>query len=205
MKKKRMKKRILFFLIALAIVFIIILCIFLLSSNLKSLNDVSNKKPDHFYLPSYDENIFQNKAYMSFQRDLIFSTGGVDQVFTMDEYETVDAECQFFLKYFETVINGNFEKYPDFFYEGSLKDDPKFTMQMIYDPYAKFHSTSVDMVDGNEVELLNFQVHYKIFKNNGTFRNDIPSNTAIPQIYQLIKVDDGSYKIFKILDIEVVE
>ena len=76
-------------------------------------------------------------------------------------------------------------------------------MRMLYEPYVQFHSVSEDEVDGEKISLLNFQVHYKIFKNNGTFRSGVPSNTAIPQIYQLIKGEDGLYRIFRSLEIEV--
>ena len=74
---------------------------------------------------------------------------------------------------------------------------------MIYDPYVQYHSSSTDEVDGKEITLLNFQVSYRIFKNNKTYRSDVDSNVAVPQIYQLIKGEDGTYRIFRILNIEV--
>jgi len=170
-------------------------------------HNAADKNSDeiHYHLPSYDENIFENKAYMEFQRDLIYGMGGVEQIFSYDEIDEADGPCRFFLSYFQSVIQGEYEKYPDFFIEGALEKEEKFTMQMIYEPYVKFHSESKDEIDGKEVVLQNFIVQYKIFKNNGTFRKGVSSNTAVPQIYQLIKLDDASYKIFRILEIEVEE
>ena len=62
-----------------------------------------------YYPANYEENIFLNQAYMDFQRDMIFSIGGVEQLFSYEkDYATAEPECQFFLKYFDTVINGDF-------------------------------------------------------------------------------------------------
>ena len=72
---------------------------------------------------------------------------------------------------------------------------------MIYEPYVLFHSVDEDEIDGEKTMVYNFEVRYKIFKNNGTFRTGVASNTAIPQIYQVIKKDE-SYRICRILDIE---
>ena len=102
------------------------------------------------------------------------------------------------------LLNENskvYEKIPEFYVDGYFKDPPKFTMQMIYEPYVLFHSASEEEVDGENSMVYNFEVRYKIFKNNGTFRTEVPSNSAIPQIYQLIKVD-GRFKIASILDVE---
>ena len=157
-----------------------------------------------YYPANYEENIFLNQAYMNFQRDLVYSIGGVEQMFSYEkDLETADPECKFFLEYFHTVVNGDYVGYKDFFVDDYFTEDPKFTMQMVYEPYVRYHSSSTDEVDGKEISLLNFHVHYRIFKNNKTFRSDVPSNVSIPQIYQLIKIEDGSYRIFRILEIEV--
>ena len=157
-----------------------------------------------YYPVDYEENIFLNQAYMEFQRDMMYSYGGVSQLFNYEkDFETAEDECRFFLQYFHTVINGQYESYKDFFVENYFEEDPKFTMQMIYDPTVQFHSVSTDKVNDEEVSLYNFQVCYRIFKNNKTFREDVDSNVAVPQIYQLIKSENGEYRIFRILSIEV--
>lgn len=157
-----------------------------------------------YYPIDYEENIFLNQAYMEFQRDMMYSYGGVSQLFNYEkDFETAEDECRFFLQYFHTVINGQYESYKDFFVENYFEEDPKFTMQMIYDPTVQFHSVSTDKVNDEEVSLYNFQVCYRIFKNNKTFREDVDSNEAVPQIYQLIKSENGEYRIFRILSIEV--
>ncbi len=206
MKKDVLKKKI--FIISFACVLILAalaVLVFFIFSDFSGDEPEEKKNEIQYHLPSYDKNIFENKAYLEFQRDLIFGFGGVEQVYSFDELDEVSPECGFFLSYFQTVINGDYEKYPDFFLEGILEEKPKFTMQMIYEPYVKFHSESKDKINGEEVVLQNYLVQYKIFKNNGTFRKGVSSNTAVPQIYQLLRGEDGNYRIYRILEIEVQE
>lgn len=159
-----------------------------------------------YHLPNYDENIFNNTAYMSFQRDLRYSALGVENYYSYEkDYESAPRECRFFLDYFNTVINGKYEDLASFYVEGYFEEEPKFTMQMIYEPYVYYHSVSTDEIDGVETELINFKVEYRIFKNNGTFRKGVSSNVKIPQIYQLIKMSNGSYRIYRILEIQIAE
>ncbi len=160
----------------------------------------------HYHLPDYDENIFDNTAYMSFQRDLRYSVSGVENYYSYEsDYESAPRDCRFFLDYFNTVINGNYEDLSSFYVDGYFKEEPKFTMQMIYDPYVYYHSVTTDVIDGVETELINFRVEYRIFKNNGTFRKNVSSNVKVPQIYQLVEMSDGSYRIYRILEIKIVE
>jgi|GEM_PF-535666 len=173
--------------------------IFLLFAPLKQEKIVSNE----YYPADYNENIFENVAYMSMERDLLYKNGKVSNRYNYElHYDEAKPECQFFLKYFDTVIKGDYKAYKDFFVEGYFEKDPKFTMQMIYEPEVTYHSTSKDTIEGKEVELYNFTVIYSIFKNNKTFRNDVDSHVAVPQIYQLLKKQDGSYLIYKIYNVE---
>lgn len=156
----------------------------------------------YYYPAKYDEDIFQNDAYMAFERALLYSASGVTKKYRLNEdRDLASVECQFFMRYFDTVIHGNFEDYKDFFVDGYFKSDPKFTMQMIYEPYVMLHSVTEEEFNGETETVYNFEVRYRIFKNNGTFRRGVESNQAVPQVYRLIKTDD-SYKIIQILDVE---
>ncbi len=166
----------------------------------------SKEEPDDgiFYYPAnYEEDIFQNAAYMNFRRDLMYSYIGVEQLFVYSEdYSSATVECKFFMDYFQTLMNGDFEKILDFYVEGYFPEKPQFTMQMIYEPYVLYHSKTSEVINGEDTELYNFHVRYAIFKNNGTFRKGVSSGESVPQIYQLIKNDDGSYRIYRILEVE---
>lgn len=200
MKKERKKNK----LLIISAVSLLAVAVFVIGILLLLPKDQASGSNGEYYPANYDENIFLNPAYMGFQRDLLYGIGGVEQLFSYEkDLESADPECKFFLNYFHTVIHGEYENYTSFFVDGYFEEEPKFTMQMIYDPYVRYHSTSTDEIDGKEISLLNFQVGYRIFKNNKTFRSDIDSNVEVPQIYQLIKGEDGSYRIFRILNIEV--
>ncbi len=170
----------------------------------KNPDGADNTKEDIFYYPAdYGEDIFQNKAYMSFQRDLIYGASGVEQLFSYEtDYQDASLECRFFLDYFQCLMEGDSKKLIDFYCVDYFDEEPDFTRQMIYDPYVLFHSVTDEEIDCSMQKLYNFHVRYRIFKNNGTFRRGVASNVAVPQIYQLLKKEDGTYQIFRILEVE---
>lgn len=155
-----------------------------------------------FYYPaSESENIFENDAYLSFDRDLRYAYGGVEQLYNYEaDYESGDAYCKFFLDYFKTLTEGDGKKLAEFYVDNFFETIPDITMQMVYEPYVYFHSEGTAEVDGEEIEVANFEVRYKIFKNNGSFRKGVASNQAVPQVYQLT-VQDGSIKILDVLEV----
>ncbi len=203
MKKdvKRRNKTLLIIGSILALILILSLSLFFFLP--KEDENTSDPEKIHYYLPDYDENIYENKGYMSFERGLLYSAGGVEQLFHYDlNFDEATPECQFFLKYFHSVIGGEYETISQYYVDGFFEEQPKFTMQMIYEPYVMYHSLSTEEIDGESVDLYNFHVRYKIFKNNGTFRQGVGSNVAVPQIYQILKQADGSFKIYRILDVK---
>ncbi len=155
----------------------------------------------YYYPANYEEDIFQNKAYQDFEKGILYCEANVTKLYQVENYESAPLPCQFFLDYFQTVISGKYQEISKFYVDGFFEQEPKFTMQMIYEPYVHLHSVSKETIDDEEVEIYNFTVRYKIFKNNGSFRQNVPSNTAVPQIYQLV-LKDGVYQIFRILEIE---
>ncbi len=158
----------------------------------------------YYYPANYDLNIFEDSVYMGYTRDLFFGDSNVMQLFSYEnDYESASEECQFFLDYFQTVIRGDSEKLPNFHVPDFFEEAPKFTMQMIYDPYVCLNSVKTELVNGEEVSVYNYYVRYMIRRNNGTFRTGVASNTAIPQIYQLIRDSEGHFKILNIFDIQM--
>ncbi len=59
----------------------------------------------------------------------------------------------------------------------------RFAPQMIYDIHIDQLSESTDSAG---VTTWTFEVGYKIYRNDGTFRNDIPSDGSRPLIFTLI-------------------
>jgi len=159
----------------------------------------------HYAPADYDKDILSDQVYLSYNRDLIYGTCDLEQAYSYEEdYEIATPECKFFLDYFKTVISGDYENLPKFHVDGFFKTSPKFTMQMIYEPYVIFRNTSVEGEGESEITLYEFYVEYKIAQNNGTFRTGVRSHAAVPQIYQLIKNQDDAYQIYRILDVQYV-
>lgn len=191
---------------ALSCIFLIIggifLTKFLLKNDPKKQNDVI-----FYYRADYDENIYENAAYIGMDRLLRYSSLGLEQSYSFDEdFDAAPLECRFFLNYFKTVIDGDYEEVTAFYVDDYFKKPPRFTMQMIFDTHILYHSSEdIELENGDDATLLNFVVRYRIFKNNGTFRSGIRSGDAVPQIYQVIKKNDGSMQIYRILDVEFVD
>lgn len=179
---------------------LLLTCYFLIPKSSKSAED-----PYIYYPVNYAEDIFANKAYMEKNRDLFFGDYNEQQLYQYEtDYEKASDECKFFLDYFKCVIYGEYENYPDFFVKGYFddKEQPKFTMQMIYDIDVRLHDTAVLEIDGQSTEVYHYRVDYRIFRNNGTFRYGVSSNVKDTQFYQLIKSEDGPYLIRQILEVE---
>lgn len=197
-KNMHKKKKLLLGLILITILAVISVSVFFIVTR-----DEDDTDDSIFYYPAYEsENIFENDAYMSFERSLRYSYGGVEQLYRYDsDYNSADAYCKFFLDYFKALTEGNGEALFDLHVDGYFDSVPQFTMQMIYEPFVFFHSEGSVEENGEKLNVANFEVRYKIFKNNGSFRQGVHSNQAVPQIYQLI-IQNGEIKIKNILNIE---
>ena len=76
----------------------------------------------YYYPADYSADIFQNVAYTTFTRDLLYGAGGVEQLFNYEmDLESSSAECKFFLRYFHSVIYGEYEKIGESTLTASLK------------------------------------------------------------------------------------
>jgi hypothetical protein len=96
-----------------------------------------------------------------------------------ENYNQQTSVARFFYDYFQTVINGRYHQYKDFFSEEifhrhSIPD--KFTKQKIYD-------IEVSLLDSEAVDNViyeTYKVGYKIYENNGSFRADVRSEDCKP-------------------------
>ena len=143
-----------------------------------------------FYPADYNENIFEDEEYMAKNRYISYTKGSDTFVITNDDYSFYDPTVEFFAGYFNSVINGEYETYNDYFTEAYFieqSNKERFTPQKLYDIEIKYTSSSD--VDG--VTSYIYYVNYKIFENNGTFRNDIESDAARTLVYELHLYPDG--------------
>lgn len=144
-----------------------------------------------FYPADYTEDITKDEEYMQKNRYISYQKGGDTYIITDEDYSGYDSTVEFFARYFDTVINGNYEEYDSYFtdkYFEEQSNKESFTPQKLYDIVVKFKGTAT--VDGAVSYI--YYVDYKIFKNNGTFRNDIESDSSRTLVYELYVYDDGN-------------
>ena len=140
----------------------------------------TERRDDIFYFPvDYNDNAYDDLVYMSKFREVKFDYYGTAIFVNEENYADQSVEAKFFYDYFQTVINGKYDRYKDFFsksFFASHSIPAKFTMQKIYDIEVSTYSS--DIKDGVAYET--YKVSYKIQENNGTFRADVSSNESKP-------------------------
>ncbi len=144
-----------------------------------------------FYPADYNEDIFEDEEYMALNRYISYTKGSDTYTITDDDYSKYDVTVGFFAEYFNSVINGEYENYDEYFtdeYFENCSNKTRFTPQKLYDINIKFKSTKA--VDGATSYI--YYVTYKIFKNNGTFRNDIESDSSRLLAYELYIYEDDT-------------
>ena len=153
-----------------------------------------------FFEADYDKNIYEDEAYIVLNRDIHFDYMGFNRVINednVDDYSDKGVEAgKMFIDYFKCIIDGDYEKYPSFFTEACLNDEnfeipEKFTMQGIYDINISIKHPP-QTVDGNRLEI--YEVSYRIFENNGTFRDDIYPDETRTLVFG-VEISKGEAKI----------
>lgn len=146
----------------------------------------SNKSYSN-YEPDYDLDVTKVEEYMALDRNIYFTKGG--ESYILGEGDDITPDKQFFIDYFDRTINGRYTEYNEMFTDNYYKtNEPyiRFAPQMIYD--IEIEKLSETYSGGQTV--YEYNVSYRIYKNNGTFRNDIGSDGSKTLMFTL--VDDGN-------------
>lgn len=144
-----------------------------------------------FFEPDYGRDILSDEAYLSHNRRVYYDRfGDVITVSSPDPLDSSDSAA-FFYRYFDCLVKGEYRNYSSFFTEECIKNDPelipeRFTMQAVYDINVKLFSSSAKETSYGEVRAEIYEVSYRIFENNGTFRTDIlpdETRTLVFEVY----------------------
>ncbi|MHB1154684.1 MAG: hypothetical protein ACYCWE_21680 [Eubacteriales bacterium] len=162
----------------------------------------------HFAQPDYESNIYENVEYMSKNRYIVYTEDPFTSIITEtnNEYGNIG---KFFLNYFKTLTDGNAELYNNFFTDAYFEDKEnkiydKFTMQKLYD--AEVEKLSETLMESGEYSgsiRYTFKISYKIMANDGTFRSDMPSDIAVPQIAEIL-YNNEAFKINSIIKSKLI-
>lgn len=149
---------------------------------------VSNVSGIYFFPADYEYNIYEDELYMSYDRRIMFTAFGQTCEITSSDAGVFGTAGAFFHDYFGYIINGDCEGYKSCFTESGRSTTvlpEKFTMQMLYDINVILFSRESREVDGRTVTVDVYEVSYRIFENNGTFRGDISSGDTRTLVYEL--------------------
>ena len=195
-KQKKIKKTIIVSAVVIALITVVLIAALMLP-NLFTKGKDSDKGKDKevsyiFYPQNYDEDIYENEEYMKMNRYVMFKnleTGVTEDINNLAD----DKYLAFMAELVNSIIEGDADKYNSMFSEEYLKKNSnavrkRFTMQMLYDIVVARHHTDEGTV---------YSLEYKIMKNNGSYRSDMPSDCSKTQ-YFLISDHDGELLIDKL-------
>lgn len=158
-----------------------------------------------FYEADYSENIFEDEAYLSKNRYMKFSNGAYAVTYTEEELRSAPEDVLFFAGYFDAVIKGDAKTYnslfTDAYYENfgkPIEPYERFTMQKVYDISVTLVKQDAIKDAGGEIIRGMYEVSYKIYQNNGTFRPDIFDDETLPLIFETVS-QNGEMKINSIV------
>ena len=106
----------------------------------------------------------------------------------------------FFLSYFDTLIKGDYETYNTYFTDAYYETNEPFeyfARQLLYDIEVEILSAE----EKGKETVYTFEVNYKFYLNNGTFRRDVGSDGSRPQIFTLVESSDGTVLIGQIITV----
>jgi len=197
---------------------IVLACCFgsmLLLMGLNSINfdiDISSwfeeeEEPIYYYLyePDWESNIYENEEYMAKDRYINYTEGPMTTIITPENNEFGELG-EFFLAYFRALTDGDAQTFNTFFTPSFFEDDEdnqpweRFTMQKIHNIHIELTSKHIFEEESEYFGLTRytFLFSYHIMRNDGTFRRDMPSDGAVPQVVEVI-YDGRDYKINSII------
>ncbi len=171
-------------------------------------DDTSSRRPIFFYAADWEKDIMEDKSYLGLDRNIYFhDTRRNEKIGVSDENsaqvsQDYKAGVDLLRKYIKYAIAGNHtdinKMFSDAYYAAGYKDFDAFTMQQIYDICITTIRLSSTEENGKTYQSYEFWLEYKIRENNGTFRDDVESDGAKPEMF-IITDRDGDVKIDAII------
>lgn len=185
----RMKKR---FLKILAIVGVSLAALLLIVVGINILIAENAKKSNEeiFFYPPYEGNIFENERYMELDRKVYYFDGSMTKSIEEDQLHHFPISVLFLCDFINTMIYGDAAAYNACFTTNPGQAD--FSQQMIYDILISYESSTGD-TSGNS--LIKYKLEYRIYRNDGTLRNDVAADRIKPQYVTLRLTSRGDISI----------
>ena len=147
-----------------------------------------------FYEPDWQCDIMQDEEYLELGWHITYTNELGESVAILDDdYSRFGIGVDFLSYYFAAIQSGDSAVYNGLFGDEYFKkNDPvePFTPQRIYDINVRF--LNEEEIDDDSF-IINYEIEYKIMRNDGTFRRDIGSDMARTQYIALTVTKDDMY------------
>lgn len=211
----RMKKA----MIIISLVLVFILVLYFIAAKLLAYLQNSNQgteKPNnkiYFYDVIPDEDITKDVEYMEKCRSICYcdSSIGVMRSVEPEHYSDYGGAFELMATMIESIIAGDSQTYNSLFsdrYYAKNSQKGSFTPQKLYGTFSMggilITSTDPSSIVGLESagdDTEYFKVEYLIYKNNGTFRDDVESDACKPLVYAVREQSNGSFVIDDVIEI----
>ncbi len=169
--------------------------------------DTDKREPEiYLYTPDWETDIHTLPAYQALVEDIYYSPDGWNGIaVSKGSYVSVGGKgLKFMAEYVETIISGDHEKLNSLFTDEYFKDNKKyeaFPQQKIFDVVITKYNYSAPEYDYGSINDLYYIISYRIYRNDGLFRDDIDDVAKLPQLVKLLVYPDGSIKIDDVIDL----
>lgn len=154
--------------------------------------------PESFY-PTPEGDLSNESGYLVKDLTPSYSRNGLtEDLATANDYPYTD----FFKAYFKALADGDGDALNALYSEVYFRNHPRipaFSRQYLYDVTVNyFDEAEITVADSAEDEkyigrtLAYFEVTYRIYQNDGSFRRDIVDDIAITQIFTLLLDKSGA-------------
>ncbi len=179
----------------IAVLLVVLGVLSLLNDNLEEEKfDFTASNGDIYFFPAdYNANPADDPAYMAKERRVWFEDDGGVGYFLDEADGKTNTVRALFYNYFQSLVKGDATSHSSYLskaYKENFVVQERFTPQKVHTVNVKFNQGETR--DG--VALWHYQVSYKIYENNGTYRSDIGSETARVMNFEIVYEND-SYKI----------
>lgn len=203
---KKLKKRI------QKIALIGLIALLLLIGILALVNHFLNQKDDagfgnYYFYPPYEGDIMQNQTYLQMNREFCYCadpTGmGVTYPLNEEELTKLDPSVGFVCDYLRLVIAGDSVAYNALFTQEYLAENGSkdaFNPQMLHNITIYLYQ---ELDNGDGSKTVTYKLDYMIYRNDGSFRRDIGSDSIRSQYLVLHCEKDGSIAIKDLVSFRV--
>lgn len=185
-KKRALTKGIKIVIICFGVLLVLLGALYGASALLKGdkIDFTKNEESIYFFPADYDEDPLTDLVYVSKNREIMFmDNAGNGEPLTDKDAETGGVRALMY-KYFTALMTGDAESHSNLLtkeYKSNFVVQKRFTAQKVYDINISFLTGDSD--GGKYLEK--YQVSYRIYENNGTYRADVGSNIAKIMVFEV--------------------